>query len=471
MRWRTAIGTALAALAATAAPAAAAIEPGGTAFWSGGTPCGERCWERHLDLAPGGWRLRVGIDKHTVADGWRAEVRGPAGGGSIDVPTGLYSGETFIEQPAGGRYTVRVTAEAGAQDLRFRGRAKLERKPSLPSPPVDELPNLQAMPPWDLTFDYPLTNGTTDPPQRLPTPGGRLGCHMEELPATRCLRMAFGVRNTGRGPMDLFLGAGVQPDDRPLIQRAHRSDGSFTERDAGFARFHASHGHYHHDGAISLELLEMDGAPAAELRLKGFAHRNELLREWTRFHPTWDTDGFGLTAGWGDYYEWDRPGNFIDFGLNPDGRYVLRLTADPVGGILESNEADNAGYSVVDVAGDQVTLLESGRGSGPWDRCRILMPLGPEPELPGGMAQHPRPADCPLDTIDVDAPAVAATPASPPATSKPATKPAVKKKKVKKKKAKRRRCPKLRRGMSSRRRAAVRRCRRAQQRRTGSRRG
>ena len=38
--------------------------------------------------------------------------------------------------------------------------------------------------------------------------------------------------------------------------------------------------------------------------------------------------GFGLKAGWGDYYEWDRPDNFLDFGLNGDGRYVEIVTDD-----------------------------------------------------------------------------------------------------------------------------------------------
>lgn len=439
-----------------AAPAAA-LEPGQSEFWT--------AREHTLDVAAGGWRLRIAMDRPSLQGDPAAEVSGPETMRSIDIPTGLYSGEVFYELPEAGRYTVRVAGEG-----RFRMRAKLETGPGMPATPIPELPNLQAMPPWDLTFAFPVTNGTTDPPQSLPTPGARVGCHPEELPAVRCLRMAFGVRNTGRGPMDLFLGPGGETDDRTLIQRIHHSDGSTTDREAGTAVFHTSHAHYHHDDAILLELLTMDGTPAAQPHPKGFAHRNELLREWSHFYPTWQTAGFGLTAGWGDYYEWDRPGNFIDFGINPDGRYVLRLTADPVEGILESNEVDNEGYSVVEVAGETVTLLESGRGSGPWDRCRILMPLGPEPELPAGMAQPPRPADCPLDTIDPDLPAEPLSSAGVPPVAAYTPPPAAKPKPVRKAKPKRR-CPRLRKGMSRKKRAAVRRCRRAQQRRKGSGRG
>ncbi len=115
------------------------------------------------------------------------------------------------------------------------------------------------------------------------------------------------------------------------------------------------------------------------------------------FHPTWNTDGFGLTAGWGDYYEWDRPGNYVEFGTNLDGTYLVRMVADPGNGILESNEKDNVGYSYFRVSGRTVTMLESGRGTSPWDRCRILMPFGAEPNLPPGARQPKRPADCPPD--------------------------------------------------------------------------
>ena len=100
------------------------------------------------------------------------------------------------------------------------------------------------------------------------------------------------------------------------------------------------------------------------------------------------------------------------------------------------------------------------------------MPLGPEPEIPAGMTQPPRQADCPLDTIDPDpvtAPVasngVAVVPAYVPQASRPASTV------DKKKKAKRKRCPKLRRKMSRKRRAAVKRCRRAQRRRAAARRG
>jgi hypothetical protein len=406
---------ALGAALLLAAPAQAATLGAGDAWFAdgpeGAQPCGPRCWTYGLTTTEAADRLRVGVDHATVGEVWTVNVEGPDGEGETFSPgIGLYSQEAVVEDPARGEWTITATAAADVRDLRFRLRAALERDPAV-APRGPQLPNLQALPPWDLSFTLPVTNGgalsvpSGSGSAGVATPGGRASCHPEEVlleQAVRCLRMAFGVRNTGNGPMALEVGPGVQGTDRALFQDVLQADGRYVRRDAGRAVYHATHQHYHHDKAIGLTLWRVDDAQAGRLslaapeHLKGFAHRNELLREWRVFYPLHRDRGFGLRAGWGDYYEWDRPGNYIDFGTNADGRYVLRLVADPVAGIEESNEADNVAYSLIEVAGDRVTLLESGRGSDPWDRCRILVPHGPEPDLPAGEG-GPRPADCPPD--------------------------------------------------------------------------
>jgi hypothetical protein len=63
---------------------------------------------------------------------------------------------------------------------------------------------------------------------------------------------------------------------------------------------------------------------------------------------------------------------YVDFGSNGDGLYVLRSTADPDGGVLETDEDDNMGYSFIRVRGNDVEVLERGYGEGPWDNQRIL---------------------------------------------------------------------------------------------------
>lgn len=385
------------------------LQRGGSLFWTGphiesssGTSCDSaECWDYTFDVGPGGTRLRVAVDHPELQDVFEVTVFGPGGRamGTFGPGTDIYSQEAFFYDPDPGIWRLEVRAE-NVTDSAFRVRAKLEvGEPNLGKRAV--LPNLQILPPHDASFMTPITNGAA---------GGQSvgvnlvagGCHAEEHAedgAVRCLRFSYGVRNTGLGPMDLQLGAGNQLE-RELIQRIHRGNGTFFDRPAGVAVWHKTHAHHHHHNAIGLRLYQVTDRkagklePASDKRMKGFAHRNELLRDWDHFYPTWTMSGFGLLPGWSDIYEWDRPGNYINFGLNGDGYYVVRMWADPVKGVLESNERDNTGYTYLKVTGGEVELIEAGRGTDPWDRCKILVGFGGHPDPPRG----PRPASCSPDT-------------------------------------------------------------------------
>ena len=383
---------------------------GAPAFWSGpgsAVPdCGTYCWSYSLEVAEPGYRLRVGIDRPLLGNVWRVDVLDPSGAtmGSFSPGADLYSAEMVIGQPDVGVYTARVTAQ-DVSDLRFRMRAVLERdNGGLPAGHVLLPPDLRALPPWDFSFKLPVTNGFFGGDSiGVPVPGGNPSCHAEEVlenDTTRCLRMSFGVGNVGLGPLELEVGPGGQYEDRDLFQHVRYSDTGFVNRSAGTAYFHPSHLHYHHDKAIELELLQVVDLDTGELRsaaephLKGFAHRDEMIRDWKTFAPRWGKQGFGLLPGWGDYYEWDRPGNFIDFTDNGDGIYVIRITADPEGLIQDSDRTDNVAYSVIWVKGDTVDHLESGLGMDPWDPCRVPLPLGSEWENSFELTE-PRPEECP----------------------------------------------------------------------------
>ena len=373
---------------------------GSAVFWNGPyIESGSDTWTYKLRVTERGYRLRVGVDHPEVGDDYSIRLESPSGSAvSSGTGTGLYSAEVMVT-PRVGTYTVEVQAH-GVDDSRFRVRAKLEaRKPGYGVKRGAVPPNLQILPPHEANFLVPLSNGSTgDPPQGEEGPDS---CHPEEHAegAVRCLRFAYGIRNTGRGPLQLRF-EGPAPADHPLIQRVQRVDGTHFEREAGMAVWHESHAHYHHSDAVELQLFAVtDQATgtmeaASEKQRKGFAHRSELLRDWHHFYPTWPNFGFGLRAGWSDIYEWDRPGNYIDFGINGDGYYVVRMWADPVDGILESNEKDNLGYTYLQVTGTDVELIEAGRGKHPWDPCKIVVGFGGHPDPPRG----PRPASCPPDT-------------------------------------------------------------------------
>jgi hypothetical protein len=381
------------------------LDPGEALFWVGPQVDGSGTWTYRFKIEEPGIRLRLGIDHPEVDDDFTLEVSG-AGTGRVTAGGGIYSNELLMDEPARGEYILTVST-TNADDTNFRVRAKLEsRLPGLGTSEGPVLPNLQVLPPHEATLLFPITNGAVgDPPQGADTQG-RESCHPEEHAedlAVRCLRFAFGVRNTGLGPLQLFHEGASAGPDRPLFQRVQRADGSYFDRPAGTAKYHKTHGHYHHDAAIGVQLFRVTDPKkgklekAGEPRTKGFAHREELLREWDTFYPVWPRFGIGLGPGWADIYEWDRPGNYVDFGLNPDGRYVVRLIADPVKGIRESNERDNYGYTYLEVSGAEVTLIEAGRGKDPWDPCKIEVGFGghADPKRQGA-----RPNDCPADTTD-----------------------------------------------------------------------
>ncbi|MDQ3951516.1 MAG: hypothetical protein M3279_00935, partial [Actinomycetota bacterium] len=81
----------------------------------------------------------------------------------------------------------------------------------------------------------------------------------------------------------------------------------------------------------------------------------------------------GLSAGWGDIYTAGLSDNYVDFGLNGNGLYVVQVKADVDGTIRESNENDNFGYSLIEVSGLSVGLLERGRGRSPWDPKKVVV--------------------------------------------------------------------------------------------------
>jgi hypothetical protein len=388
-----------------ASPISRFLGRGQAIFWTGPlVEEGSDSWTYRLDVERGGVRLRVGLDHPEVDDDFSMVVRTPSGTThTVDSGGGLYSSETLIASPEAGIHEITVRAN-NVSDSNFRVRAKLEdRLPALGTADGPVLPNLQILPPHEASFLFPVTNGGVgDPPQGLDTKGSA-SCHPEEHAedaAVRCLRFAYGIRNTGRGPMQLhYEGSSIGPD-KTMFQRIQRADGTNFDREAGMVRYHKTHGHYHHSAAVGLQLFKVTNVkkgslePAGAPRTKGFAHREELLRDWDTFYPVWARFGFGLSSGYADIYEWDRPGNYIDFGFNSDGLYVVRLLADPVEGVTESNELDNAGYTYLKITGSKVKMIEAGRGQDPWDPCKIVVGFGghPDPKSP------PRAKGCAPDT-------------------------------------------------------------------------
>jgi hypothetical protein len=166
------------------------------------------------------------------------------------------------------------------------------------------------------------------------------------------------------------------------------------------AKLHAVHGHFHYQNVYRFSLLAVEDGwkpsaptpklePVAPGRKLGAFPDNELLADWQRFYQA-DGDASGdsviqLQAGWGDVYEWNRSGNYIDFPQSSpgsqtpkEGFYLVRGVTDPAGLVEESEEADNTSYAFINVGNDgHVTLLERGYGTDPWDPNKIPLTVSP----------------------------------------------------------------------------------------------
>lgn len=80
-----------------------------------------------------------------------------------------------------------------------------------------------------------------------------------------------------------------------------------------------------------------------------------------------------FSPGWGDVYGWYRPGNYVDFGTRGDGLYVVRVKVDQEGHVREAREGNNTSYALIRLRGDEMTVVERGRGTDPWDPKKAVV--------------------------------------------------------------------------------------------------
>lgn len=344
-----------------------------------------------------------------------------------------------VSAPEAGKWTIRVIPQS-VVDMAFRMRAKLEAP--APDPQGVLPPNLRVIPPFELGFPLATAQGG---PGLAKVPQSR-SCMASEVtepaendvladrdphPAdvpTLCLRYSMGLENAGDGLLrllqmapawsqDVVEGAGwfLGLDEIPLVQQICNFRGADCEPQSDnhpVGRFHARHAHYHFQNAFFFQLYEFpedwkrsDPQPklneVGEGRKMGVQPTPETMADWGRFYHlprkfyhSVDDSGCGqggscgelaLQAGWGDAYEWNRDGNYVNFpqslpggGIPKEGFYLLRGTADFASQVVESNEDDNSSYAFFEVSSNgKVELIERGYGTDPWDPSKLVLTVAP----------------------------------------------------------------------------------------------
>ena len=196
----------------------------------------------------------------------------------------------------------------------------------------------------------------------------------------KVIRFTSIVVNVGRGPFQLTGAAddgyANRKDILKVRQQVLEPDGTFTAIDTPATMFWSGdgHDHWHVTGIQVAEVRGVDGEHEA-LRYKktGFcffdSHRYTSKKApfYTPARSVCQTKTngrvpMGVSVKWGDIYPASIAYQWIDVTDLPDGKYRLRVTADPTdvdgGAFLESDETNNLGWTKIRIEGTKVTILK-----------------------------------------------------------------------------------------------------------------
>jgi hypothetical protein len=180
----------------------------------------------------------------------------------------------------------------------------------------------------------------------------------------RLLRFTASIWNAGPGPLEL---RGESSEGQTLAyQRIYDESGGFTERLVGQFVYHEGHHHWHFEHFAEYQLWRR-----GDYQMWLASGRQEGQPRWRSSKTTGQTESFcmrdsepvqslpggpdapvytacdqelqGISVGWADTYTFDLPDQYIDLGRSrpPNGSYVLRIIADPLNLLYESQNGDD----------------------------------------------------------------------------------------------------------------------------------
>ncbi len=177
------------------------------------------------------------------------------------------------------------------------------------------------------------------------------------------LRFTNTVWNGGEGKLEMRSTINPTTKQGPAVQRVHDDAGGFTDTTIGSFYYHVEHAHYHYDdwGRYQLWTAAEYDAWVASGRSQGAPEEigtkttscvldEEFIRTLagTPYPAVFPWEGCspnsqnlmvqGLSAGWGDTYDYWRFEQWIDLDQArlADGDYVLRSVTDPQNKVIES---------------------------------------------------------------------------------------------------------------------------------------
>jgi hypothetical protein len=195
----------------------------------------------------------------------------------------------------------------------------------------------------------------------------------------RVLRFGTTLANVGVGPIIAVPDAATRcpPEQRSFDQVVvldGDGDGAYNtetdtetvSQDGVCALFHPTHDHWHIDGSARYSLLDLSGDEVVGTRKVSFCLRDSQRLRRTGGGTGSDEETYlgcardrlqGISPGWGDSYDSDLDGQTL--ALPPgmlDGRYCLRMTADPFDRFREIDERNNASLTALRITGSVVRV-------------------------------------------------------------------------------------------------------------------
>lgn len=327
-------------------------------------------------VASARWRLT----ESGYFDVWIEDAAGTVVAYSPNAFLGNAGQTAVLEKPAPGAYDVVVAARWGGAS--FEAAVRFVSEP-IPDEPRELLPDLVTLAPSDLSLETPdyvgISYFTFPAPlvREAAEAAGTRGCRVDEVVETdgrRCLRFSTSVGNVGDGPMDVLLPVGSQQ----FVQRVHRTDGSFTELQAGPAEWHATHAHWHNAAANLYTLHPYDAETGTRGDALSVGKKGGICFADTGIVdvglPSMSPPGYpgagcvdpreeqawsmGISAGWYDLYGYPLSDQYLELTGVEDGTYALCVVINQDGTLHEANLDNNESCTPFRLDGDSVLLLQ-----------------------------------------------------------------------------------------------------------------
>jgi hypothetical protein len=172
------------------------------------------------------------------------------------------------------------------------------------------------------------------------------------------------TRAVNLGTLDVIVGNPASPA-APLVP--------------GDFEYHDCHGHYHMEGWAEYELLQ-DGIPVAQGSKQGFClldnvRAHPLAKQIVAYHCAFQ----GLSSGYADIYARTVEGQWVDVTGVPAGDYVLRVTVNATGRIVEATDVHPNTVEVpitLPAPSTPVLPFDDDHGDNPADATLLAFPIG-----------------------------------------------------------------------------------------------